>query len=566
VANSTQSLQIGIGQSSSLGSGINEWLLPRKRLKEIAQIFEISKEKIKKFKGDDWSLQDKCFKKVVRAYECDNWEKINASLELIVGIRNSRGRTIYDVLAEDEDAPPNFSKDFPENLVFQGGGPKGIAYIGVLEVLEARNILKHIKRVAGTSAGAITATLIALGCTSTEIKRLLTETPLNSFLDYLSCNGGLCKGEVFRGWMDQVIESKTGIKNCTFGELRQAIKTGKPFKHLHVVASKIGANKEIVHFSSDNKVWDNLIIADAVCASMSIPLLFQPHQLVFKTGEEYFRDETCSYVDGGVLANLSIEEFDKGRFITKPLSREAGNRHIDNKKTLAFSLYDPGELIPKKDTSVTSIGKTVVDSLSMRYHAESIIRRTKEFNKHRIVRISNVGVQTDDFSLSADKMRELINSGRASVTIFFREQEERLGRLQQLTHSKRINGPNTQTEAVFIIFKHKISDSNSLLGIEIYGKKVSFHTSIAQSLTLCLNKSEPDFSFDLLAKKDPRFDLFGYLRDGNLIQAEDIFKKNETFFHNCFLWDIFLELVIERNEKECIKFFQKKDFLLTAKM
>jgi len=47
------------------------------------------------------------------------------------------------------------------NLVFEGGGIKGIAYAGALEVLEKENILSDIKRVAGTSAGAITATLLA---------------------------------------------------------------------------------------------------------------------------------------------------------------------------------------------------------------------------------------------------------------------------------------------------------------------------------------------------------------------------------------------------------------------
>ncbi|MBQ0128550.1 MAG: patatin-like phospholipase family protein, partial [bacterium] len=40
------------------------------------------------------------------------------------------------------------------NLVFEGGGVRGIAYAGALEVLEEEKILRKIKRVAGTSAGA----------------------------------------------------------------------------------------------------------------------------------------------------------------------------------------------------------------------------------------------------------------------------------------------------------------------------------------------------------------------------------------------------------------------------
>ena len=41
------------------------------------------------------------------------------------------------------------------NLVFEGGGVKGIAYAGALEELENKGILQNIRRVGGTSTGAI---------------------------------------------------------------------------------------------------------------------------------------------------------------------------------------------------------------------------------------------------------------------------------------------------------------------------------------------------------------------------------------------------------------------------
>ena len=40
-----------------------------------------------------------------------------------------------------------------KNLVFEGGGVKGIAYVGAMEVLDKEGILNNIERVAGTSAG-----------------------------------------------------------------------------------------------------------------------------------------------------------------------------------------------------------------------------------------------------------------------------------------------------------------------------------------------------------------------------------------------------------------------------
>jgi hypothetical protein len=47
----------------------------------------------------------------------------------------------------------------PQNLVFSGGGPRGLAYVGSLRALERKDCIKGIERVCGTSAGAITAGL-----------------------------------------------------------------------------------------------------------------------------------------------------------------------------------------------------------------------------------------------------------------------------------------------------------------------------------------------------------------------------------------------------------------------
>lgn len=45
--------------------------------------------------------------------------------------------------------------DYPfKHLVFEGGGVKGIAWVGASEVLEQKGVLPDIERVGGTSAGA----------------------------------------------------------------------------------------------------------------------------------------------------------------------------------------------------------------------------------------------------------------------------------------------------------------------------------------------------------------------------------------------------------------------------
>ena len=60
----------------------------------------------------------------------------------------------------------NASAQAPENLVFEGAGIRGIAYSGAIAELEQHGLLKNIKRVGGTSAGAITALLLCLGYTA----------------------------------------------------------------------------------------------------------------------------------------------------------------------------------------------------------------------------------------------------------------------------------------------------------------------------------------------------------------------------------------------------------------
>ena len=70
-----------------------------------------------------------------------------------------------------------------KNLVFQGGGVKGIAYVGALQVLQARDLLRSVENVAGTSAGAITAALVAVGATAEEMQSILGSTDFASFMD-----------------------------------------------------------------------------------------------------------------------------------------------------------------------------------------------------------------------------------------------------------------------------------------------------------------------------------------------------------------------------------------------
>jgi NTE family protein len=101
------------------------------------------------------------------------------------------------------------------NLVFEGGGVKGIAYVGALQELKKRKILKNIKRVGGTSASGINAVLLALDYTLEETQEILSGLDFNNFMDdswgvvrdtkRLIEKYGWYKGDFFRSWMGNLI-------------------------------------------------------------------------------------------------------------------------------------------------------------------------------------------------------------------------------------------------------------------------------------------------------------------------------------------------------------------------
>ncbi len=75
-------------------------------------------------------------------------------------------------------------------LVFSGGGAKGAIYSGVYEALKESDVVDNVKAVAGSSAGAITATAIAVGIEPEEFKKISGETNLKGLLGQKGLSAG----------------------------------------------------------------------------------------------------------------------------------------------------------------------------------------------------------------------------------------------------------------------------------------------------------------------------------------------------------------------------------------
>src|SRR5215203_1576363 len=198
------------------------------------------------------------------------------------------------------------------NLVLEGGGVKGLAYPGALEVLQSHAILPKIEKVAGTSAGSIVAALVALGYTPGEMQSLMLDLDFKQFEDGSVLGGperlfrkfGWFKGDYFLEWMQCRVKEQTGNSNATFADLA---KDGSKFKDLYVLSTDLSRRRTQV-FS--NGTSPNLPVAQAVRASMSIPLFFEGFYI-----EDALFGETGQaqdlFVDGGVLDNFPIELFDQ---------------------------------------------------------------------------------------------------------------------------------------------------------------------------------------------------------------------------------------------------------------
>ena len=70
-------------------------------------------------------------------------------------------------------------------LALEGGGGKGVTYLGAIRALEQRNVLpinidtpgqNQIRGISGASAGAITAMFLAMGFNSTELQAVLSQS------------------------------------------------------------------------------------------------------------------------------------------------------------------------------------------------------------------------------------------------------------------------------------------------------------------------------------------------------------------------------------------------------
>jgi NTE family protein len=301
------------------------------------------------------------------------------------------------------------------DAVFEGGGVKGIGLVGAVEDVEARGVTFH--NVAGTSAGAIVAALVAAGYSASQLRAIMEELDFRHFKDRswsdripllgpalsLLAAKGLYQGAFFEQWMRRkLLESPRRVR--TFGDLRIPGVTNPQFIYrLQVIAADLTRGRMMVlprdirHYGMDP---DGLDVAWAVRMSMSIPLFFQPVRLQDGAGQVHY------VVDGGVLSNYPVELLD--------------NRQTDNPAwpTIGFKLVKgDGKRRPNGIHGPVTLLKALLSTM-MEAHDERYI---EEKNFQRTIAIPTLGVRTTDFDLSREKSWALYEAGQEASRRFFEE-------------------------------------------------------------------------------------------------------------------------------------------------
>jgi predicted acylesterase/phospholipase RssA len=186
----------------------------------------------------------------------------------------------------------------PYRICLSGGGIKGLAHIGALEVLHEKGLLRSVREYIGISAGALCAFALCVGCSLTELRMVIElldfghlrhlepETILQFPEQY-----GLDSGENLMKLTTAILRAKNLPPTITFEELsRRAV---GPNLRMFCTNLNTCFIEELSAACSPT-----MEVRQGLQASMCIPLYFQPVKNLV-TGHYL--------VDGGLICHSPLK-------------------------------------------------------------------------------------------------------------------------------------------------------------------------------------------------------------------------------------------------------------------
>jgi NTE family protein len=306
------------------------------------------------------------------------------------------------------------------DLVLEGGGVKGLGLVGA--VLELAGAGYTFRRVAGASAGAIVATLIAaLQARNRPVSDLQEILATIDYRKFRSGDGliaqagsalrllehqGLYSGDYLRSWLGDRLE-EIGVSK--FGDLAITDDRLPPESRYSLVLMVSDITRGISvrlpwQYSEYGLAADDQLLVDAVRASMSIPFFFTPervHAGPAVVDGQPVPAQTCTWVDGGLLDNFPVDVFAidtdnpvPGRWPTIGVKLSARGPR---------PLHDSDGVIEE----AKAILQTLVDNADRYYVSPADAQRT--------IFVDHGDVGTTDFGITAPQQAMLLANGRAAA-------------------------------------------------------------------------------------------------------------------------------------------------------
>ncbi len=286
--------------------------------------------------------------------------------------------------------------------VFKGGGVKGIGLAGALTVAEEQGW--RWRAVAGTSAGSITAALVAAGYRAPEVQKIIFGLDFRKFEDggglkslNLLLHEGIYKGQYVIDLMQRLLGERLGKAVVTFRDLPITCR---------IVASDL-THKRLLVFPDDlggapYNLPDPLSfpVAEAVRASVSIPFFFEPYHLSLPNGA------TATLVDGGLLSNFPIHLFE-------PIGKAAAV------PTFGFDLVAPGDDEPEPTGTPRQLVEALINTLLGGRDNSDLLNQEYA----RAILIDTGSYQTTQFDIDEAGKEWLFQSGRKAAESFFADPE-----------------------------------------------------------------------------------------------------------------------------------------------
>lgn len=313
-------------------------------------------------------------------------------------------------------------RDHTCDLVCEGGGVKGIGLAGAYETLERAGYAT--RHAAGTSAGAITAALIAAGYAAADLKDVVFGMDFTAFEDAtwqdripgalgkglsIAMVTGVYRGDAFLEW----IRTKLAAKDVhTFADLRTGSDDPRYAYRLQVIVSDV-SSRQLLVLPRDAGVLgldpDRLEVALAVRMSMSIPLFFEPVRI-----ENGKTNHVHTLVDGGMLSNFPVWLFDSDPD-DPPACPTFGLLLVEpDPKTPITARLPELERAPRGVRSLVELLSGCLHTM-MEAHDRMYLEKDQFA---RTIGIPTLGVGTTEFGIAPERKQALYDSGRAAAATF----------------------------------------------------------------------------------------------------------------------------------------------------